>query len=187
MRIDSSFTVDAPPERAWALLMDVPRVVPCMPGAKLDETVDDSHWKATMQVKIGPIGLTFATDVERTEADEAARRVKLAANARETRNRGRASATIESTLAPQDGKTRVDIATDLTLSGSVAQYGRGMIEDISSQMIASFASCLQAQLGESTDEAEAAVAAQSKPISGLSLFFASLGRRIGRLFGRRSQ
>jgi carbon monoxide dehydrogenase subunit G len=140
-----------------------------------------------MQVKIGPIGLTFATDVERTGADEAARRVTLVANARETRNRGRASATIESALAAADGGTRVDIATDLTLSGSVAQYGRGMIEDISSQMIASFASCLQAQLGESTDEAEAAVAAQSKPISGLSLFFASLGRRIGRLFGRRSQ
>jgi carbon monoxide dehydrogenase subunit G len=186
MRLENSFEVDAPAERAWALLMDVPRVVPCMPGATLDETVDDSHWKATMQVKLGPIALTFATDVERTEADAAARRVKLVANARETRNRGRASATIESTLAQADGSTRVDLVTDLTLSGSVAQYGRGMVEDISSQMVTSFASCLEAQLGESTEEAEAAVAAQSKPISGLSLFFASLVRRIGRLFGRRS-
>jgi len=187
VRLENSFEVDASAERAWALLMDVPRIVPCMPGATLDETVDDSHWKATMQVKIGPIGLTFATDVERTEADEAARRVKLVANARETRNRGRASATIDSSLAPADGGTRVDIVTDLTLSGAVAQYGRGMIEDISSQMVTTFASCLQAQLGESAQEAEAAVAAQSKPISGLSLFFASLGRRIARLFGRRSQ
>jgi carbon monoxide dehydrogenase subunit G len=187
VRLENSFEVAAPAERAWDLLMDVPRVVPCMPGAVLDETVDDSHWKATMKVKVGPIGLVFATDVERTEADESARRVKLAANARETRNRGRASATIESTLAPMDGKTRVQIVTDLTLSGSVAQYGRGMIEDISSQMVSSFASCLQAQLGESAEEAEAAVAAQSKPISGLSLFFGSLWRRIARLFGRRSQ
>jgi carbon monoxide dehydrogenase subunit G len=184
VRIENSFTVDAPPEQAWALLMDIPRVVPCMPGAALDETVDDSHWKATMQVKIGPIGLTFATDVERTEADEAARRVKLAANARETRNRGRASATIESALAPEDGKTRVDIATDLTLSGAMAQYGRGMIEDISSQMVSTFASCLEAQLGESTEDAEAAVAAQSKPISGLSLFFGSLIRKIKRVVRR---
>jgi len=187
VRLENSFHVGAPAERAWDLLMDVPRVVPCMPGATLDETVDDSHWKATMQVKLGPIGLTFATDVERTEADEAARRVKLVANARETRNRGRATATIESSLAAQNGGTRVDIVTDLSLSGAVAQYGRGMIEDISSRMVTSFSSCLQAQLGESAEEAEAAVAAQARPISGLSLFFASLWRRIGRLVGRRSQ
>jgi carbon monoxide dehydrogenase subunit G len=187
VRLENSFEVDAPAERAWDLLMDVPRVVPCMPGATLDETVDDAHWKATMQVKLGPIGLTFATDVERTEADEAARRVTLVANARETRNRGRATATVESALASVDGGTRVDIVTDLSLSGAVAQYGRGMIEDISSRMVTSFAACLQAQLGESTEEAEAAVAAQSRPISGLSLFFGSLWRRIARIFGRRSK
>jgi len=186
VKLENSFHVDAPAEKAWDLLMDVPRIVPCMPGAKLDEVVDDSHWKATMVVKLGPIGLTFATDVERTEVDEAAKRVALGANARETKNRGRASATIVSSLASENGGTRVDIATDLHLSGTVAQYGRGMIEDISSQMVTSFAQCLQAQLGDSAEEAEQAVATQAKPISGLSLFFGSLGRRIRRLFGRRS-
>ena len=187
MRLENSFHVDAAAERAWDLLMDVPRVVPCMPGATLDETVDDSHWNATMQVKLGPIGLTFATDVERTEVDEAGRSVTLVANARETRNRGRATATVESSLAAANGGTRVDIVTDLALSGSVAQYGRGMIEDISSRMVTSFAECLQAQLGESEEDAEAAVAAQSRPIAGLSLFFGSLWRRLGRLVGRRKQ
>jgi len=186
VKLENSFQVDAPPEAAWDLLMDVPRIVPCMPGATLDEVVDDSNWKATMVVKLGPIGLTFATDVARTEVDEASRKVTLGANARETRNRGRANATIESSLAAVNGGTRIDIVTDLSLSGTVAQYGRGMIEDISSQMVTSFAQCLQAQLGESTEAAEAAVAAQAKPISGLSLFFGSLWRRIGRLFGRRS-
>jgi hypothetical protein len=186
VKLENSFEVDAPPERAWDLLMDVPRIVPCMPGATLDEVVDDANWKATMQVKLGPIGLTFATDVSRTEVDEAARRVTLAAKARETRNRGRASATIESSLASVDGGTRVEIVTDLSLSGTVAQYGRGMIEDISSQMVTTFAQCLQAQLGDSAEAAEEAVAAQAKPISGLSLFFGSLWRRIRRLVGRRS-
>jgi len=185
VQLATSFQVDAPPEAAWDLLMAVPRIVPCMPGAKLDEVVDDSHWKATMVVKLGPIGLTFATDVERTEVDEANRRVTLGANARETRNRGRASATIESKLAPVASGTQVDIVTDLSLSGTVAQYGRGMIEDISSQMVTSFAQCLEAQLGESAHEAEQAVTAQAKPISGLSLFFGSLWRRIRRI-GRRS-
>ena len=93
MKLENSFTVDAPAEAAWDLLMDVPRIVPCMPGAALDEVVDDSHWKATMQVKLGPIGLTFATDVERTEVDEGAKRVVLQASARDVRNRGRAEVT----------------------------------------------------------------------------------------------
>lgn len=185
MKLENSFTVDAPAEAAWDLLMDVPRIVPCMPGAALDEVVDDSHWKATMQVKLGPIGLTFATDVERTEADEAARRVVLKANARDVRNRGRAEATIESSLAPANGATRIDLVTDLALTGTVAQFGRGLIQDISSQLVTSFAQCLQAQLGESAAEAEQAVAAQAKPISGFSLFFGSLWRRIRRI-GRRS-
>ena len=186
MKLENSFEVDAPPERAWDLLMDVPRIVPCMPGATLDEVVDESNWKATMQVKLGPIALVFATDVSREEVDEAARCVTLAASARETRNRGRASATIESSLAAANGGTRVDLVTDLSLSGTVAQYGRGMIEDISSQMVTSFAQCLQAQLGDSAEAAEQAVAAQAKPVSGLSLFFSSLGRRLRRLFRRRS-
>jgi uncharacterized protein len=186
VKLENSFEVAAPPEKAWDLLMDVPRIVPCMPGAKLDEVVGENSWKATMQVKLGPIGLTFATDVERKEADEANRRVVLGAKARETRNRGRASATIESSLAPAGTGTKVDLVTDLSLSGTVAQYGRGMIEDISTQMVTSFAQCLEAQLGESADEAELAVAAQAKPISGLSLFFGSLWRRIRGVFGRRS-
>jgi carbon monoxide dehydrogenase subunit G len=187
VKLENSFQVAAPPEKAWALLMDVPRIIPCMPGAKLDETLSDSNWKATMQVKLGPIGLTFDTDCKRTAVDEAGRSVTLTADAREVRNRGRANATIQSTLAAENGGTRVDIVTDVSLSGTVAQYGRGMIADISSQMVTSFADCLQAQLGESTEEAAAAVAAQAKPISGLSLFFGSLWRRIRRLFGRRSQ
>jgi carbon monoxide dehydrogenase subunit G len=186
VKLENSFEVEAAPENAWELLMDVPRVVPCMPGATLDEVVDDSTWKATMQVKLGPIGLTFATDVTRDEVDEPGRRVKLGAKAREVKNRGRANATIESTLVPLDGRTRVDIVTDLALSGTVAQYGRGMVQDISSQLVDSFARCLQAQLASQPEEAAEAVAAQGKPVSGLSLFFGSLRRAVGRIFGRRS-
>ncbi|HYY76180.1 MAG TPA: SRPBCC family protein [Gaiellaceae bacterium] len=187
MKLENTFEVAAPPERAWELLMDVPRVVPCMPGATLTETVDDSHWKTEMAVRLGPIGLTFDTDVAREEVDETGRRVLLAAKAREVRNRGRAQATIESRLSPRDGGgTRIDIATDLTLSGPAAQYGRGMIQDISSQLVTSFAECLEAQLAASPEEAEAAVAAQAKPLSGLALAFAALRRRLARIFQRRS-
>jgi uncharacterized protein len=186
MRIENSVQVSASPEAAWELLMDVPRVVPCMPGAELTEVVDDSSWKAKMSVKLGPIGLTFDTEVKREEVDETARRVTLNAVAREVRNRGRAQATIASTLTPENGETKIDIVTDLVLSGAVAQYGRGLIQDISSQLCASFADCLQSQLVAAPGEAEAAVAAQAKPVSGLSLFFGALRRAFARLFGRRS-
>ncbi len=88
MKIENSFEVDAPPEAAWALLMDVPRVIPCMPGATLAETVDDDHWKAKLAVKLGPISLNFDADVTREAADEQAHRAVLATDARESRGRG---------------------------------------------------------------------------------------------------
>jgi uncharacterized protein len=185
VKLENSFDVDAPPEAAWALLMDVPRVIPCMPGAKLLETVDDENWKAQMDVKLGPIGLTFATDVKREAADEAARIATLSARARETRGRGGGQAAIESKLTPTDGGTHVDIVTDLTLSGPVAQYGRGLIEDVTRQLVGKFAECLRAQLAAATPEqVEAAAAVQAKPVAGVRLGLRALVSSVARRFRR---
>ena len=176
MRIENSFEVEAPPEQAWALLMDVPRVIPCMPGAVLSETVDDDHWKATMAVKLGPISLTFDTAVVRESADQAALRAVLSADAREAKGRGSARATIESSLAAQNGGTRVDIVTDLTLTGPVAQYGRGLVQSVAAQLTASFAGCLREQLAPAPAEESAETPAEAspppsapRPVSGLRL------------------
>ena len=183
MKLEDSFEVPVSPEQAWELLMDVPRVIPCMPGATLTEVVDDAHWKASMSVKLGPIGLQFATDVAREVADADARRATLSANARETKGRGGGQATIESSLTPVNGGTRVDIVTDMTLSGPVAQYGRGMIVDVSRQLTAQFADCLRAQLAATTpEEAEAIAAEQTKPVPGLRLGFAAFRRSRMRPF-----
>jgi uncharacterized protein len=171
MQLENSFEVAASPEAAWNLLMDVPRVIPCMPGAELVETVDESHWKARMRVKLGPISLSFLTDVTREEVDEAGRRVRLAARAREERGRGAAQATIESSLSSAEGRTQVTTVTDLALSGKAAQFGRGMIEDVTAQLLQRFADCLEQQLvaeAVSSPESEP-VAAQPRPVSGLAL------------------
>jgi carbon monoxide dehydrogenase subunit G len=184
MRLENSFEVPAPPEAAWELLMDVPRIVPCMPGATLQETVDASNWIATMQVKLGPISLAFKTDINREEADEEGRRTRLRAKAREARGRGAAQATIESSLAAVDGGTKVDLVTDLSLTGAVAQYGRGIVQDVSSQMVTQFADCLKAQLTAAPAETEAAAESRTKPVSGLSVGSRALGRSIGRFFRR---
>lgn len=184
MKLENSFEVAAPPERVWELLMDVPRVIPCMPGATLDEQVDETTWKATMAVKLGPISLSFKTDVKRDLADDAARKTTLSAKAREARGRGNASASIDSTLTPQNGGTRVDIVTDLILAGAVAQYGRGLVQDVSSQLVGQFSSCLEKQLAGSEEEAVAAVEAQSRPVGGLRLGLGALWRSITRIFRR---
>ena len=146
MKLENSFDVPASPEAAWDLLMDVPRVIPCMPGAELIETIDESHWKARMKLKLGPISLSFLTDVERQEVDDAERRVVLAAKAREERGRGAANATIESSLSSEGDRTQVTTATDLALTGMAAQFGRGLIQDVTAQLLDSFAYCLEQQL-----------------------------------------
>ena len=156
-----------------------------MPGARLEKTINKSTWKATMAVKLGPISLTFLTDIRREDADEAARRAKLSAKAREARGRGNAQATIESSLTAQNGGTRVDIVTDLQLAGPVAQYGRGLVDDVSSQLVTRFADCLQSQLTATSEEAQAAVEAQARPVSGLRLGASALLRALGRLLRRR--
>ena len=185
MRLENSFEVPAPPDAAWDLLLDVPRVVPCMPGAELTEVVDDSNWKAKIAVKLGPVSLTFGTDVKLQEADEAARRVTLFADGRELRGRGAARATVESSLASVNGGTRVDIVTDLTLTGPAAQYGRGLVADVSSQLIGRFADCLKAQLDTAEPErAEAAVAEAGRPVGALRLGLTALWRSFKRLFKR---
>jgi carbon monoxide dehydrogenase subunit G len=192
MRLENSFEVPASPERAWALLLDVPRVVPCMPGAALTETVDESHWKATMDVKLGPMSMTFAADVDRREVDEGAKRVVLGVKARELKGRGGATATIESSLTEAGGVTSVGVVTDLRLSGAAAQFGGSVVKTVAGQLTARFADCLQQQL---RDEAAPDPAANgrgigirpvastppaAKPVGGLRVLLDALLARLRR-------
>ena len=187
MKLENSFDVSATPEAAWSLLMDVPKVIPCMPGAELLETVDESNWKARMRVKLGPISLSFLTDVSRKEVDETARRVLLAAKAREERGRGAASATIESSLSSAEGQTRVTTVTDLTLSGPAAQYGRGLVQGVTEQLLKSFAECLERQLAPAAASTATPPPAspEPRPVSGLRLGARALWSSLVRFVRRR--
>ena len=184
MQLSNEFEVAASPDRTWALLNDVPRVVPCMPGAELTRVVDDNRWEATLHVKLGPISLQFLAEVARDEVDETARRVLLTAKAREAKNRGSADAQLTSTVAASGAGSRVEIVTDLTLRGAVAQYGRGVVPEVAAQLTEQFAGCLQTQL-----EGNAAVAATpatpatpTEPVHGFRLGLVAVCRSIvGRL------
>lgn len=182
MKLENSFEVPGSTEAAWELLMDVPRVIPCMPGAELVETIDDSHWKARMRVKLGPISLSFLTDVTRKEVDESEHRVLLATSAREERGRGAANATIESSLVSAEGRTRVTTATDLALTGMAAQFGRGLIQDVTAQLLQRFADCLEQQLVTEPESpsVEATEPVQPRPVSGLRLGAAAMRASLAR-------
>jgi uncharacterized protein len=183
VKLENSFEVTASTEAAWDLLMDVPRVIPCMPGAELIETIDDSHWRARMSVKLGPISLSFLTDVTREEVDEAARRVVLGAKAREERGRGAANATIESSLVSAEGRTQVTTATDLALTGMAAQFGRGLIQDVTAQLLDSFAYCLEQQLATEPDNPSSGTSPEPiepRAVSGLAVGAAAMRSMVGR-------
>jgi carbon monoxide dehydrogenase subunit G len=177
MRLENSFEVPASVEQSWRLLNDVPSVVPCMPGAELLEVVGENAWKAKLHVRLGPIALQFLADVVRERSDEAAGRVVLGAKARESKGRGSAEARIESTLAAADGGTRVDIVTELTLRGAVAQYGRGVVGDVASRLTAQFAACIGDKLAE-TQSPSAAPTARPEPIGVLRLVLVALRRAL---------
>ena len=194
MRLENTFAVDAPPERAWPVLMDMPAVISCMPGAELIEAIDDSHWKSSLTVKLGPINLVFDAELERELADATARRMVMTSKARERKGRGGATARVESALEPEGNGSRVVIVTDVNLSGTAAQFGRPVVQDVSRELTAKFAACLQtkldaaeATLGEpaaDADEAPARYAETAQAVSGLSLLFRALVRSLTRPFRR---
>src|SRR5438105_11405986 len=136
MQLQSEFVVQAPIEQVWSFLLDVERVAPCMPGAELTEVVDDRTWKGKTNIKVGPVALSFAGTVVMQERDDAAHRVVLKAQGMEQRGKGAASASVVSHLEEVAGGTKVTMQADLTISGAVAQYGRGMIQDISQRLTA---------------------------------------------------
>lgn len=188
MEFDNRFTVPLPPDAAWALLRDIERIAPCMPGATLTEAVDADTYKGEVSVRLGPVALTFRGQASFEDVDDAARRARVRAEGRDAKGRGGANATVDFEVAPGEGGSTVLIHTDLMLSGSVAQYGRGvgMVQGLAEQLIGQFAENLKAQLdaAPAADASAAATPAETKPISGLSLIFRTIWNAILRLFGK---
>jgi carbon monoxide dehydrogenase subunit G len=187
MLIENSFDVSAPIDQVWIYLQDIEKVVPCMPGAELTETIDESNWKGKVTIKLGPVSLAFAGKVTLDELDEAAHRAVLKASGMEQRGKGAASATITSTLEESPEGTRVKIVQDLKVSGQAAQFSRGMMQDVSNKLTREFADCLKANM-QAEEEAEPRVEpvpmATAKPVKGIRLGLDALWRAILRFFSR---
>ena len=190
MKLEQAFEVDAPVAEVWAALIDVERVAPCLPGAEITEKAGDGTYRGTFQVKLGPATAAYAGELQLETADEASHVCVMRANGRDKRGQGSAKATITSRMADAGGGTRVEVETDLQITGRLARFGRGgMMEDISNRLMREFAECLAKQFASPAAEpgaaSEPAAAPRTKPISGFALFFAALRDRLKRLFRRR--
>jgi uncharacterized protein len=146
MKLENEFTVPAPVEQAWEVLLDVGRVAPCLPGASIEGSDGDEH-RGTMTIKIGPITTRYSGTVKIEEADETARRAVMRAQARDSRGQGTAAATITSSMETVEGGTRVHVETDMRVTGPAAQFGRGVMQDVSAKLMGRFADCLAAEMG----------------------------------------
>jgi carbon monoxide dehydrogenase subunit G len=149
MQLRNSFTVPAAPEEAWATLLDVPKVAPCLPGASLGE-FDDDHFDGTVRVKVGPMTMTYRGNGRFVSRDEAAHRAVIEATGRESRGQGAATATVTAELSPDPAGTRVDVLTDLTISGRAAQFGQSMLTEVSTRLITRFATNLATTMSTPT-------------------------------------
>ena len=202
MEIENEFTVPAPIDHVWAYLLDVERVAPCMPGAELTEVVDDTTWKGKVNMKLGPVSLSFAGTVTMQDRDDQAHKIVLAAKGMEQKGKGAANASVTSWLEDGQGETHVKMQADIHLTGTVAQLSRGLLPEVSRKLTQQFADCLARSMGaaevvatESADVADEARAEQApvraRPIGGfrlgLSAIWVGIKNFFRKLFGKREE
>ena len=163
MELTHDFTVPAPPDVTWQTFMDLERVGGCFPGAAVTE-VSDEGFKGTVKVKLGPIALQYLGAGSFVERDDSAHRAVIEAKGRDKRGNGTAGATVTIRLAPAGEGTRVDVRTELSVTGKPAQFGRGVMQDVSDKLLQQFIGCIETELNPpEAAEAEPEAAAPKEP------------------------
>ena len=142
MEITDSFRVSTPIEDTWKVLLDIEGIAPCLPGAQLQE-IDGDEYRGIVKVKVGPITAQYKGTAKLAQVDEANRRIVIDASGRDTRGQGNAKASIVVTMTPEGAGTEVDVVTDLSITGKVAQFGRGVLADVSGKLMGQFVENLE--------------------------------------------
>ncbi|MFV1989679.1 MAG: SRPBCC family protein [Acidimicrobiales bacterium] len=153
MKIENEFSVGVPLERAWELLTDLEGIAPCLPGAQLTDT-DGDTFHGKMKIKVGPVTAEYLGTARFSEKDDELHRAVIDAKGRDSRGAGNAAATISAEMRSDGDNTIVSISTDLKVSGKVAQFGRGIMTDVSQKLLGEFVDCLEAKLTEPEEAAE---------------------------------
>jgi carbon monoxide dehydrogenase subunit G len=198
MQLENSFTVGAPPSRVFAYLLDVNKIVGCVPGAELSEVVDPTTFKGKVKIKVGPITVAYSGTARIANRDDANHAATLEAEGRETTGPGSARASARMTVEADASGSVVKIVTDYNVAGRVAQFGRGVMEDVSRRIVNDMAACIKANVeaaepsggGETAPPAGPGAApvapaapVTSKPVNAFGLLFSVLWTRVRGLFG----
>jgi hypothetical protein len=186
MLIKNEFEVAEPVEKVWQFFENIPQVATCLPGAELTEDLGDEKYKGKVAIRMGPVRMQFAGTADITERDEAAKRVVVHAAGADEKGRGQAAMIVTATLTRAGRGTKVAVAQDLQLSGAAAQYGRGMISDVSSVLMRDFATNMQDRIQriERGESVEQLAAAGASPARGFTLGMRAAVMALSRVFRR---
>jgi carbon monoxide dehydrogenase subunit G len=184
MLIKSDFEVGLPADKVWAFFDNIPQVAACLPGAELTDDLGDDRFLGKVAIRMGPVRMQFAGTAEIRERDDPARRIVVDAAGADVKGRGQAAMVVTAKLVGIPAGTRVEVAQDLQLSGAAAQYGRGMISDVTAILMRDFATNMQTRIdaverGLSPDQI-----ASARPASGIAIAISALRLALGRVFRR---
>jgi carbon monoxide dehydrogenase subunit G len=205
MQLENSFTVGAPPSRVFAYLLDVNKIVGCVPGAELSEVVDPSTFKGKVKIKVGPITVAYSGTARIANRDDANHAATLEAEGRETTGPGSARASARMTVEADGAGSVVKIVTDYNVAGRVAQFGRGVMEDVSRRIVNDMAACIKSNVEAAEPGAGGGAAAApsgpgaapvasappaasapivtAKPVNAFGLLFSVFWARLRGVFG----
>ena len=183
MLIENDVVVPQPVDKVWAFFNDIPQVAASLPGAELTEDLGDDSYKGKVAISMGPVKLAFDGLAKVLERDDAAHRLVIDGAGADEKGRGQASMVLTAKLAPVPEGTRANLAIDLTLSGAAAQYGRGMVSDVTSVLVDQFAGNVRRRI-EAIDRGEDVSSLRARPASGLSIGFQAAKLALARVFRR---
>ena len=184
MLIKNDFEVAAPVDKVWQFFEDIPQVAACLPGTELTDDLGGDKYKGRVAVRMGPVRLQFAGEADITERNEAAKRVVVNATGAEEKGRGQASMVVTAVLAQAGRGTKVSVTQDLQLSGAAAQYGRGMISDVSAVLMRDFSVNLANRIDRTERGLGPADQATATPASGFTLGMRAAMMALRRVFRR---
>ncbi|MBR7743215.1 SRPBCC family protein [Phycicoccus sp. BSK3Z-2] len=162
MELKHDFTVPADVDTTWQTFMDLEQVGGCFPGATVTEVSEDG-FSGTVKVKLGPIALQYSGSGQFVEKDDASHRAVIEAKGKDKRGNGTAGATVTVQLEPEGTGTKVDVVTDLAVTGKPAQFGRGVMQDVSDKLLGQFVQCIEGRLADAAPAAPVAAAAPAAP------------------------
>ena len=184
MLIRNSFETAQSIDAVWEFFGDIPRVAACLPGADLTDETADNHYQGTVTIRLGPVKLEFSGEAEVTARDDADKTLVVDASGADKKGRGQAALKLEVALSPSSLGTNIDVSLDLQLAGAAAQYGRGMIADVTSVLLNDFAMNMQNHLSAVQSGLDPSGVSAAKPAGGLVIGIRALRMALVRVFRR---